>query len=180
MRAASGYKTAQVLENLPAKVAPGETAAGMSLVRLDITDRPTARCVLELQQRSYRVEADLIGFHSIPPLYETVDELVVCGERFLGAMLESALVGAISWRVDGLTLDINRLVVDPAHFRRGVATTLLRAVLATEPAAERAIVQTGANNVPAIALYLREGFEAIDEIDVGDGLRVLRFARRIN
>ena len=87
-------------------------------------------------------------------------------------------MGAISWRFGADTIDIHRLVVHPAHFRRGIATALVRGTLDTEPTAERAIVQTGAQNAPAAALYQREGFEPIEELELG-GLRVSRFAKRL-
>jgi GNAT superfamily N-acetyltransferase len=87
-------------------------------------------------------------------------------------------VSAISWRFSADTIDIHRLVVHPAHFRGGIATALVRSALEIEPTAKRAIVQTGAQNVPAAALYLREGFEQIEDLELG-GLRVSRFAKRL-
>ena len=151
----------------------------MRLSRLDLSDLKTATALLELQRRAYRVEAGLIGSDGIPPLHETLEELQSCGETFLGAFDGDRLTGAVSWRFSDRTIDIHRLVVDPDGFRRGTGSALVRAALAAEPEAERAIVQTGAANAPASALYLREGFERVDEIDVGSGLRVARFARRL-
>jgi ribosomal protein S18 acetylase RimI-like enzyme len=147
------------------------------LVRLDITNRGTAQAVLQLQRLAYRVEAELIGSDGIPPLWETLEELRTCGEQFLSALVKGNLVGAISWRFSADTIDIHRLVVHPAHFRRGIATALVHGAL-DEPTAKRAIVQTGAHNAPAAALYLREGFEQIEELELG-GLRVSRFAKRL-
>ena len=121
----------------------------MQLVRLDLLHLDTAAALLELQRRAYRVEAELIGFEGIPPLHETLEELRRCGETFLGACDDERLIGAISWRYDGTTIDIHRLVVDPDAFRRGVGSALLGAALAAEPAAIRAVVQTGADNAPA-------------------------------
>jgi len=92
--------------------------------------------------------------------------------------VNGALVGAISWRYSAGTIDIHRLVVDPEHFRRGIATALVRGALEIEPTAKRAIVQTGAQNAPAAALYLREGFEQIEELELG-GVHVSRFAKRL-
>jgi ribosomal protein S18 acetylase RimI-like enzyme len=146
---------------------------------LDLSDLETATALLELQRRAYRVEANLIGFDSIPPLHETIEEVQNCGETFLGAFEGEGLTGAVSWRFSDQTIDIHRLVVDPDGFRRGTGSALVRAALAAEPEAARAIVQTGAANAPASALYLREGFERVDEIDVGGGLRVARFVRHL-
>jgi ribosomal protein S18 acetylase RimI-like enzyme len=151
----------------------------VELVRLDLSDASLASELLTLQRRAYRVEADLIGAEEIPPLRETLAELQACGETFLGARVEGALAGAISWRVDGETIDLHRLVVDPAHFRKGVGLALVRAALAAEPRARCAIVQTGASNEPARALYQREGFMPVDEVEPTPGLRVARFTKRL-
>jgi ribosomal protein S18 acetylase RimI-like enzyme len=157
---------------------PQETVA-VHLELLDLRDQDVAEAVLELQRRSYRIEAELIGSDEIPPLRETLEELQASDETFLGAYLESTLVGAISWRRQGGVLDLHRLVVDPNRFRGGVGSALIRGALAAEPTAERAIVQTGASNEPAKQLYRREGFEELDEVEVVPGLWVTRFARAL-
>jgi ribosomal protein S18 acetylase RimI-like enzyme len=151
----------------------------MELVCLDLSDRSTAVELLELQRRAYRVEADLIGSDEIPPLRETLAELQSCGETFLGARVDSVLLGAISWRCDGDTIDLHRLVVHPAHFRTGVGSALVRGALATESPARHAIVQTGASNDPALALYRREGFVPTGDFEPLPGLRVTRLTKQL-
>jgi ribosomal protein S18 acetylase RimI-like enzyme len=133
--------------------------------------------VLELQREAYRVEAHLIGSDEIPALSESLRELQSSGETFLGAFLDGALAGAISWKLDGDTIDLHRLVVDPSHFRRGVGVALVRRALASEPTARQATVQTGAANTPAATLYLEEGFERAAEVEPVPGLRVVRFTK---
>ena len=151
----------------------------MELIRLDLSDRSTAVELLELQRRAYRVEADLIGSDEIPPLSETLAELQSCGETFLGARVDSALLGAISWRCDGETIDLHRLVVHPDYFRTGLGSALVRGALAAESRARRAVVQTGASNNPAIALYRREGFVPTDELEPLPGLHVTRLTKQM-
>src|SRR5690349_17907968 len=124
----------------------------INVQRLDIVDPTTADAVLELQRAAYRAEADLVGSDGIPALRETIDELRTCRVEFLGVIASGALVGAISWRSSAGTIYIHRLVVAPEYFRRGIATALLRGALEAEPAATRAIVQTGFANAPAPAL----------------------------
>ena len=144
---------------------------------IDITDPAIAAELLELQRAAYRTEAELIGSDEIPPLRESLNELRGCGETFLAAFVGGNVVGAVSWKIDEETIDIHRLVVDPAHFRRGIGTTLIRAVLGANPDAARAIVQTGEANKPAAALYLREGFALVGTVEPIAGLRVTQFAK---
>jgi len=149
----------------------------LKLVRLDLADAAIASQLLELQSEGYAVEADLVGSNEIPPLRETLPELQACGETFLGALVGTVLAGAISWKLDGDTIDLHRLVVHPAHCRKGIGVTLVRAALAADPSARRAIVQTGAANAPATALYLQEGFEPAGEIEPVPGIRVACFTK---
>jgi ribosomal protein S18 acetylase RimI-like enzyme len=146
---------------------------------LQITDPAVASTVLDVQRRSYRVEAELIGSHALPPLTETIEELRASGERFLGALVDDRLAGFVSWKFDGKTIDIHRLAVDPDFFRHGIGVALVRAVLSEQPHARRAVVQTGAANEPAKALYRGEGFVDVGEREVGDGVRVALFERQL-
>jgi ribosomal protein S18 acetylase RimI-like enzyme len=145
--------------------------------RLDVSDPSTASELLALQRDAYRVEAALIDSDLIPALSETLAELQASGETFVGAFVDDRLAGAVSWKLDDDILDLHRLVVAPAHFRRGLGSALLREALAENPAARRAIVQTGAANEPAKALYLGAGFTLVDELEPVAGVRVARFAK---
>jgi ribosomal protein S18 acetylase RimI-like enzyme len=147
---------------------------------LDLADAEVAAVVLELQRRSYAVEARLIGSDRLPPLHESFEELQTCEETFLGAYVDGQLAAVVSWKFDGATIDIHRLAVDPDSFRRGVGAALVRAALGSEPEARRAIVQTGAANEPAKELYRGEGFAAVGEREVLPGLWITQFERTID
>ena len=64
-------------------------------------------------------------------------------------------VGVLGYRRDGDAVDIDRLAVDPAFFRRGLATKLLRELFVRERDATLFTVSTGFGNHPAIDLYER-------------------------
>jgi ribosomal protein S18 acetylase RimI-like enzyme len=150
----------------------------VEIARLDLSDPKTREAVLALQRRSYRVEADLLGFDGIPPLHDSIERLQACGETFLGAWLDGALSGVVAWRRDGDTLDLCRLAVDPSFFRRGVGRALVRAAESAEAGKGRVLVQTGAANEPAKALYRSEGFVEVGEAEPAPGVRVTRFEKR--
>lgn len=65
---------------------------------------------------------------------------------------------------DALQGDIQTLAVAPEHRKRGVARTLLRALLAEASArgVTDVFLEVRADNEAALALYSSEGFEAID------------------
>jgi ribosomal protein S18 acetylase RimI-like enzyme len=144
---------------------------------LDLADPSVAANVLDLQRRSYAVEARLIGSDRIPPLHESLAQVQACGETFLGAYVEGRLAAVVSWRFDGATIDLHRLAVLPDFFRRGIGVALLRAALRSEPQARRAIAQTGAANEPAKQLYRGEGFAELGDREVLPGLWISQFER---
>ena len=147
------------------------------VAELDLGDDATLERLVALQRASYAVEAELIGAPELPPMRETPAELRASGETFLGADEDGALLGAISFKRAGGTVDIHRLVVDPGAFRRGVATALLDALEAREGGATHWTVGTGAANAPARALYERRGFTATEERVVPGGIRWVRLDR---
>jgi ribosomal protein S18 acetylase RimI-like enzyme len=142
---------------------------------LDLADAATVRALLALQRAAYAVEAQLLRTREIPALSETAAELAVSGETFLGAERDGRLVGAVSYRLVDDTVDIHRLVVDPACFRQGIAGELLDAL----PAARRYVVATGAANAPARALYERRGFRLAGAREVAPGLVVVQLERLV-
>lgn len=149
------------------------------IVRLEVSEEDAARAVLALQRRSYRVEADLIGYEGIPPLQEELDALRACSEEFHGWMESGRLAGAISFKRTQGELDIYRMMVDPVFFRRGIARELLRWTLGLAGVA-RVIVSTAAANLPARRLYESEGFLLVEEVSLDDGLRIVRFAKDVS
>ena len=132
---------------------------------------------MALQRASYAVEAQLIGAPSCRRCARRPSSCAPAGETFLGARRGGRLVGAVSFRRAGGTVDIHRLVVDPGAFRGGVATALLDALEAREAGATHWTVGTGAGNAPARALYERRGFAATEERIVPGGIRWVRMDR---
>ncbi|MET9322178.1 GNAT family N-acetyltransferase [Streptomyces sp. NPDC003038] len=156
------------------------------LVRpLDLTDDTTAYAVHRIGRAAYRVEAELIGFDGIPALRESLADMRARPLRWLGAVSGDGggggggeIAGFVAWAEEadgGVCLD--RLCVDPAWFRRGVASLLLRHVLA-EVLPDRTVeVTTGCGNAPAVTLYERLGFVRGADFSPVPGLRMASFSR---
>jgi 8-oxo-dGTP pyrophosphatase MutT (NUDIX family)/GNAT superfamily N-acetyltransferase len=132
--------------------------------------------VLDLQRKSYKIEAHLIGTEEIPPLKETFEELQVCGETFIGCYIEGRLAGAVSFKKEGEVIDIYRMMVHPDFFRRGIAQKLIAQL--EQIRYSEMIVSTGAANTPAMKLYEKLGFERQDDSVVGNGLILANFKKR--
>jgi ribosomal protein S18 acetylase RimI-like enzyme len=144
---------------LPSPVEPLHPAADPTL----------AAELLALQVAAYRVEAALISSHAIPALHETPATLVAAGLRWIGCRDDEGLQGAAGITETTEIVDLDRLVVAPRAFRRGIGRRLLAVVV--ELAAHRTVVvSTGRDNVPARELYAHAGFRETGEREVIPGL----------
>lgn len=145
---------------------------------LDLEHGPTVEALLALQRVAFRIEAETIGAETLPALGEDPEAVRRAGE-VLGALdADGALLGALTWRRTSDVVEVQRLVVDPAAFRRGVATRLLDALDREHPDAERVFVEAAAANGPARALYERQGFLAVGERTVARGIVLVAYERR--
>lgn len=147
------------------------------IIRVDIRDVAIAREIREVQRLAYGAEAELIKYPGIPQLTESPEELHACGESFYAQYANDHIVGALSWKSNGATLDIHRLVVHPEHWRQGIALRLLRRLETEAETGARIIVQAASANYRAIALYRRVGFNPIGELLVDGGLAVTKFEK---
>ncbi|MGW7682213.1 GNAT family N-acetyltransferase [Kribbella sp. NPDC054772] len=148
------------------------------ITSLDVTDRALAERLLAIQHAAYAVEAELIGFDGIPPLQENLDGLMSSSEHWLGRYDGTLLVGAVAYEFpDDRTVEISRLIVDPAHGRRGHGRALLDELDRIEPRPV-SLVSTGAVNTPATALYKSRGYAEVSHTTIAPGVDVTHFQRR--
>lgn len=141
-------------------------------------DLPLALELLDLQHRSYAIEARLIGDTRIPPLHESVDDLQQAALTWVGVRgTDRHVVGAIGFQESAECVDIDRLVVDPSALRRGIGRSLVSMVL-DRAGRRRVTVSTGRDNSPARRLYEVLGFAGTGEEEVLPGLWVVRYEWR--
>ncbi|WP_329005345.1 GNAT family N-acetyltransferase [Kribbella sp. NBC_00709] len=144
---------------------------------LDLVDRTLAERLLAIQHAAYAVEAELIGFDGIPPLQEDLAGLMAAPEHWLGRYDGETLVGAVAYEFpDDDTVEISRLIVDPAHARRGHGRALLDHLdqLELRPVS---LVSTGSANTPAVTLYKSRGYAELGQVEVAPGIYLTQFRR---
>ena len=129
------------------------------IFRIRISDLHQASQVLILQREAYLVEAGLIGFTGIPPLQESLHQLMQSEETFVGYGNARYLSGFIALETAAPgEMTISRLCVSPVEFRKGIASRLLAAVFSEFPGIKTFRVTTGAANTPAVNFYSNSGF----------------------
>ncbi|MBY6036986.1 GNAT family N-acetyltransferase [Fictibacillus nanhaiensis] len=146
--------------------------------KIDISNKEITEEVLNVQIPSYQVEANIIGCFEIPPLKDTVNKLQQCGESFFGYYSQENLCGAISIKIENEEIDIHRLIVDPKHFRKGIAQSLLDFVERQEGIGTIK-VSTGSKNTPAVKFYKKNSFQKVDEVIVNEQIILTFFEKKL-
>jgi ribosomal protein S18 acetylase RimI-like enzyme len=150
------------------------------IIKLDLEDKKTIKNILELQMASYIIEAELIGYYEIPPLKDTIDSLTYCDEIFYGYYIEETLAGIISYKImEDYILDIHRVAIHPRFFRSGIAGKLIKYIEGLEAKINKVEVCTGKKNIPAINLYLKNGYIKVEDIEIGDGVYLTMFRKSL-
>lgn len=141
--------------------------------QLDLTNQQLAQSVLSIQFPAYQIEANLIGFQWIPALSDTAEVLMNSKETFIGFYEEHMLLGVLSYEETEVNVDICRLVVSPASFRKGVGRQLVEYVTNEVRQSRDVIVSTGQKNTPAVTLYKKLGFVEEETFEVAEGVSLI-------
>ena len=129
-------------------------------------------------QDSYAVEAKLLNAKDFPPLKRSLESYSKGINDFFGYLKNHELAGVIEINNESDFTHIQSLVVAPNFFRQGIARQLMEFVLQTYNS-KPCMVETGAANAPAIALYLKFGFKEVKQWNTESGIRKVRLNRII-
>ncbi len=134
-----------------------------------------AEQILKLQRLCYRPEAALYDDWTLPPLMQTLRELLAqyYDHTILAARLGEEVVGSVRARLEDGTCHVGRLVVHPRLQGRGLGTRLMREIEASLPEAERYELFTGHLSEGNFRLYRRLGYREFREEVVSPALRLV-------
>ena len=128
--------------------------------------------ILQLQYLAYQSEATLLGNEDIPPLKQTLDEII--GEYQKGIILKMAdtdyqIIGSVrAWKMKG-TVYIGKLMIHPDYRHRGYGTRLLSEIEKYYPQ-KRYELFTSTRSIDNIRLYQKMGYQEFDRRRVDDQL----------
>ncbi len=143
---------------------------------LDHREFETAATIVALQKPAYAVEAALIGYYQMPGLIESPADVAALNLTMLGAFDDGQLAGVLGYQRIVDVVDLDRVAVSQAHFRRGIGRSLLEALHERESTAIRFEVSTGSANPAAIALYTGAGYRPVREETLA-GINIVHFER---
>jgi len=136
--------------------------------------------ILALQKLAYQSEAELNDDWTIPPLTQTLPEIMSEFEAkvFLKAVCEDKIIGSVRAALDSGTCQVGRLIVHPDYQRRGIGTLLMNKIETAFPQAERFELFTGIKSINNIRLYQTLGYRKYHEEDLSPKVRIVFMEKR--
>ena len=117
--------------------------------------------ILRLQYLAYQSEAALFGTDNIPPLKQTLDEVIAEYEKGIILKLvtdDNVIIGSVRAREENKTVYIGKLMVHPEHRHKGYGTRLLTEIEKCFTC-ERYELFTSTRSVDNIRLYEKNGYK---------------------
>ena len=119
--------------------------------------------ILQLQYLAYQSEAALFGSNDIPPLKQTIDEVVE--EYHKGVILklisDKKIIGSIrAWESES-TVHVGKLMVHPDYRRCGYGTKLLNEIESYFPQ-KRFVLFTSTRSINNLRMYQRMGYKEFE------------------
>lgn len=136
--------------------------------------------ILQLQYLAYQSEADLFGSRDIPPLKQTLDEVIE--EWNSGVILKmaddtNAIIGSVRAIERDGTVYIGKLTVHPDHQHKGYGTMLLSEMENRFPD-KRYELFTSTRSVDNIRLYQKLGYTTFAQKAVNDELEFVYMEKK--
>jgi ribosomal protein S18 acetylase RimI-like enzyme len=134
-------------------------------VKIEKAEREDLNKILELQYLAYQSEAALFGTNDIPPLRQTLNEVVE--EYNVGTILKMVdengiIIGSVRAKENNDTVYIGKLMVHPDYRGNGFGTKLLSEIEHLFPN-KRYELFTSTRSVDNIRLYQKSGYKIFSE-----------------
>ena len=136
--------------------------------------------ILQLQYLAYQSEVDLFGSRDIPPLKQTLDEVV---EEFKSGIIlkmvdyKNTIIGSVRAKESDGTVYIGKLMVHPDHRHKGCGTKLLSEIEKCFPD-KRYELFTSTRSIDNIRLYQKLGYAIFARKAVNDELEFVYMEKK--
>jgi GNAT superfamily N-acetyltransferase len=135
--------------------------------------------ILALQKLAYQSEAAIYNDYTIPPLTQTLEEIVADLKRqtFLKATLGGRIVGSVRAHMQEGTCFVGRLIVHPSYQNQGIGTRLLSEIERAFDQAKRFELFTGHLSERNLYLYQKLGYRPYRNRKVSDALTIVHLEK---
>jgi ribosomal protein S18 acetylase RimI-like enzyme len=150
----------------------------MEIIEANIED---AELILKLQKLAYISEAEILGDYNIPPLKQTLEEII---EEFkqrlvLKAIVKNKIIGSVRAHLKNGTCFIGKLIVDPDHQNIGIGTKLTNEIEVRFKHAKRFELFTSSKSQKNIYLYQKLGYNIFKEEKINETLTLVYLDKKV-
>jgi ribosomal protein S18 acetylase RimI-like enzyme len=133
-----------------------ESRFAMEILHAEIDDAPE---ILALQKLAYHTEAVLYDNFELPPLTQTIEDLIdqFDDHTFLKVVKSDQIIGSVRAKCQSDTCYIGRLIVHPDFQNQGIGTRLMCEIEKCRNA-ERYELFTGSKSEWSLHLYKKLGY----------------------
>ena len=136
--------------------------------------------ILQLQYLAYQSEAALFGSKDIPPLKQTLEEVIAeYREGIILKMVDenNVIIGSVRAKESNGTVYIGKLMVHPDRRCNGYGTKLLKEVEQFYPG-KRYELFTSTRSIDNIKLYRKSGYKEFFQKAVNDELQFVYMEKK--
>lgn len=153
----------------------------MNDIFIQTASKTEAEEILALQKLAYISEAEIINDFSIPPLKQTLEEVLseFDSQIVLKAVQNSRIIGSVRAFLKENTCCIGKLIVHPDAQNKGIGSRLLLEAEKRFPDAFRFELFTGEKSEKNLYIYKKHGYQVFKKQQVSDKLTLL-FLEKIN
>lgn len=137
--------------------------------------------ILSLQHLAWQSEAELLGTKDIPPLRQTLADIVSEFQTFLFLKVvdeKQQIIASVRGRVVGATCHIGKLMVHPALQGQGIGSHLLAEVERRSGCA-RFELFTSTKSLGNISLYERAGYTLFKTEKISENVSLAYFQKTV-
>lgn len=150
------------------------------IMRIELAKIEDAPEILALQKLAYRSEAEIYNDFSIPPLTQTLEELL--GEfkthTVFKASLNNDLVGSVRTQVKGNTCYVGRLIIHPRIQNQGMGSLMMAYIEQYHAGVDRFELFTGHRSVRNLYLYRKLGYKEFKRERINESLLFVFMEKR--
>lgn len=130
------------------------------MVDTNLANKDDCTEILELQKLAYKQEAQLYNDFTIPPLTQTIEDLIKEFDQstVLKAVIDNKVVGSVRACLKNDTCFIGRLIVHPDFQNKGIGKELLNRIEKLKEAGRYELF-TGEKSIKNIHLYQKLGYK---------------------
>ncbi|WP_444996496.1 GNAT family N-acetyltransferase [Aliikangiella sp. IMCC44359] len=141
----------------------------MNSIEIQDASIDDASTILKIQREAYISEAELHNDFDIPPMTQTLDELIAefDNKKIIKVLMNGELVASGQAKFHHGTCFIGRMAVKPEFKGKGIGSKLLACLETSYTDATRAELFTGINSLVNLGMYKRRGYSEFKQEQLG-------------